>query len=127
MQPAAGIASNVKMTDTPYTFEEDLSKECNRLFDAIRVLPELLCSQTPVTLHDFEEKTGLSRIELLVGGWEKVIDHINEAIRCKNENLLLTKQFDNLREAIYTAVEQALRPIRDNRVSEIFFDSETPL
>lgn len=115
------------MTNAPITFEQDLINECNRLTEVIRTLPELLCSPTPVTLHEFEEKTGMTKIELLVGGWEKVIEHINDSLRSKAENVLLTKQFDTLRESIYTAVEQALRPIRDSRVSELFFDSDTPL
>lgn len=115
------------MTNDLTTFEQDLANECNRLTDAIRALPELLCSSTPVTLHDFEERTGMTKIELLVGGWEKVIEYVNESVRCRTENALLTKQFDSLRESIYTAVEQALRPIRDSRVSELFFDSDTPL
>jgi len=69
----------------------------------------------------------MSKIEVLLGGWEKVIDTINESIRVKNENLLLTKQFDSLREAIYNAVEGALRPLRDNRVNDLLFDSDTPV
>lgn len=109
------------------TYEQVLRGECDRLYDILSVLPDLICSPTPVALRDFEEKTGMSKIEVLLGGWDKVVEQINEGIRYKNENALLTKQFDSLRESIYMAVEQALRPIRDNRVSEIFFDSDTPL
>jgi len=93
----------------------------------IAALPSLLCSTSPITIRDFEEKCGMSKIEVLLGGWEKVIDTINESIRVKNENLLLTKQFDSLREAIYNAVEGALRPLRDNRVNDLLFDSDTPV
>jgi hypothetical protein len=69
----------------------------------------------------------MSKIELLLGGWERVIDLVNDGIRARNENLLLTKQFDSLREAIYNAVEGALRPLRDNRVNDLLLDSDIPL
>lgn len=121
-----GIVSPAK-TSNHLSYADALGRECARLNAVLEALPELLCSPSPITIRDFEERCGMSKIEVLLGGWEKVIDTINEAIRVKNENLLLTKQFDSLREAIYNAVEGAVRPLRDSRVNDLLLDSDTPV
>lgn len=107
----------MRRTETSNLFADAIEREYIRVYKTLQNLPALLLTNKAITVKDLEE-IGLTGVDIYIGKWEQVIENLNSLTKLRTEHDVLTKQFDNLRESIYNAVETSLRPVRDMRIGD---------
>ena len=97
---------------------EELEKERQRLSNALSAIPQLLTDSKTPSLQDFANRTELSVAEILLDNWDSIIELVATNERLKGEVSRLLQQVEQLSTSIQSAVESALRPVRDIRVND---------
>jgi hypothetical protein len=113
---------DVSTQDIPSTgrlMEKALEHERQRLSNALSTIPEYLMSTKNPTVFGMAEATELSVAEVLLNNWESIIKLVEANERLKGEVDRLLQQVEQLSTGIQQALETALRPVRDARISDV--------
>lgn len=98
--------------------ERELDKERQRLSNALSAIPRLIAEARQMNIEEVSAKTELSVAEILLDNWDNVLQLAVANEKLKGEVERLLKQIEQMSQAIYTAVESAIRPVRDERVHD---------
>lgn len=98
--------------------ERELDKERQRLSNALSAIPRLIAEARQMNIEEVSAKTELSVAEILLDNWDSVLQLAVANEKLKGEVERLLKQIEQMSQAIYTAVESAIRPVRDERVHD---------
>lgn len=98
--------------------ERELEKERQRLSNALSAIPRLIAEAKQMNVEEVSAKTELSVAEILLDNWDNVLQLAVANEKLKGEVERLLKQIEQMSQAIYTAVESAIRPVRDERIHD---------
>ena len=109
-------------SEGPYTgrlMEKALEHERERLSNALGAFPQYLSTAKAPNIWGMADATGLSVAEVLLNNWEDILKLVEANERLKGEVDRLLRQVEQLSTGIQQALESALRPVRDARISDI--------
>lgn len=98
--------------------ERELDKERQRLSNALSAIPRLIAEAKQMSMEEVSAKTELSVAEILLDNWDTVLQLAIANEKLKGEVERLLKQIEQMSQAIYNAVESAIRPVRDERIHD---------
>lgn len=108
-----------------WTMKQELERERRRLSHALSMIPQIVKQETTPTLEEFSAQAELSMAEILLDNWDEIIQLAVENKRLSGEVSALLGQIEKMNEqvermstAIYTAIENTIRPIRDKRIHD---------
>ena len=93
-------------------------RERQRLSNALSAIPKMLVQDKAPTITEFADKAELSMAEVLLDNWDQVLQLVVLNEKLKGEVSKLLHQIEQMSTAIYSAVESAIRPMRDNRIND---------
>lgn len=98
--------------------KQEIERERRRVSNALSAIPQYIREAKNPNVAEFADKTQLSVAEVLLDKWDEIIQLAvaNEKLKGEVERLLL--QVEQMSKAIYTAVENAIRPVRDERIND---------
>lgn len=96
----------------------ELERERQRLSNALSAIPQMLVQDKAPTIAEFADKAELSMAEVLLDNWDQVLQLVVLNEKLKGEVSKLLHQIEQMSTAIYSAVESAIRPMRDNRIND---------
>lgn len=120
MNPFANKDSSTN--EIPYTgrlMEKALEHERERLSNALGAIPQYLTTTKSPNVFAMADATGLSVAEVLLNNWEDILKLVEANERLKGEVDRLLRQVEQLSTGIQQALESALRPVRDARISDV--------
>lgn len=106
------------MFNTGRLMEQELEYERERLSKALGAIPKYLTETRSPSIIGLAEASELSVAEVLLDNWEDVIKLVEANERLKGEVDRLLRQVEQLSSGIQQALESALRPVRDARISD---------
>jgi hypothetical protein len=105
--------------NTGRLMEQELEYERERLSKALGAIPKYLTETRNPSVVGLSEASELSVAEVLLDNWEDVIKLVEANERLKGEVDRLLRQVEQLSTGIQQALETALRPVRDARISDV--------
>jgi hypothetical protein len=96
----------------------ELERERQRLSNALSAIPQMLVQDKAPTVAEFANKAELSMAEVLLDNWDQVLQLVVVNEKLKGEVSKLLHQIEQMSTAIYSAVESAIRPMRDTRIND---------
>jgi uncharacterized protein YyaL (SSP411 family) len=108
-----------------WTMAQELERERKRMSKALSMIPQLIKQETTPTLEEFSVQAELSMAEILLDNWDNILQLAVDNKRLSGEVVVLLGQIEKMNEqvermstAIYTAIENTIRPIRDKRIHD---------
>lgn len=105
--------------NTGRLMEQELEYERERLGRALGAIPKYLTETRNPSIVGLAEASELSVAEVLLDNWEDIIKLVEANERLKGEVDRLLRQVEQLSTGIQQALETALRPVRDARISDV--------
>lgn len=101
-----------------WTMRQELERERTRMSNALSAIPRYIKETKSPSLEEFSAKTELSMAEILLDNWNDIVQLAVANEKLKGEVDRLLRQIEQMSQAIYTAVENAIRPVRDERIND---------
>ena len=108
-----------------WTMQQELERERRRISKALSMIPQLIKQEVTPTLEEFSAQAELSMAEILLDNWDSILQLAVENKRLSGEVVQLLGKIEKMNEqvermstAIYTAIENTIRPIRDKRIHD---------
>ena len=108
-----------------WTMAQELERERKRMSYALSMIPQIVKQEKTPTLEEFSAQAELSMAEVLLDNWDNILQLAVDNKRLSGEIVALLGQIEKMNEqvermssAIYTAVENTIRPIRDKRIHD---------
>jgi hypothetical protein len=108
-----------------WTMQQELERERKRMSYALSMIPQVVKQMETPSLEEFSAQTELSMAEILLDNWDNILQLAVENKRLSGEVVTLLGQIEKMNEqiermstAIYTAIENTIRPLRDKRVHD---------
>lgn len=108
-----------------WTMKQELERERKRMSYALSMIPQIVKQETTPTLEEFSAQAELSMAEILLDNWDNILQLAIDNKRLAGEVVALLGQIEKMNEqvermstAIYTAIENTIRPIRDKRIHD---------
>jgi hypothetical protein len=104
---------------------QELERERRRMSKALSMIPQIVKQMETPSLEEFSAQAELSMAEVLLDNWDNILQLAIDNKRLSGEvvNLLgqiekMNEQVERMSTAIYTAIENTIRPIRDKRIHD---------
>jgi hypothetical protein len=108
-----------------WTMQQELERERKRMSYALSMIPRIVKQEATPTLEEFSAQAELSMAEILLDNWDNILQLAVDNKRLSGEVVALLGQIEKMNEqvermssAIYTAIENTIRPIRDKRIHD---------
>jgi len=108
-----------------WTMAQELERERRRMSKALSMIPQIVKQMETPSLEEFSAQAELSMAEVLLDNWDNILQLAIDNKRLSGEvvNLLgqiekMNEQVERMSTAIYTAIENTIRPIRDKRIHD---------